>query len=62
MEINSSNCEALYFKGLIAKANKKLKTAVLIFEGVITLNSNETTTLKAIHEIALIRIEERDIY
>lgn len=34
----------------------------MIFEEVINLNLSESTTLKALHEIALIRIEERDIY
>lgn len=62
LTINPKNCEALYFKGLIAKNNKDFKKAVLTFEEVISLNLNESTTLKSIHEIALIRIEERDIY
>lgn len=34
----------------------------MIFEEVVGLNLSEPTTLKAIHEIALMRIEERDIY
>lgn len=43
----------------MSEENKK---AVQIFEEVISLNESETTTLKALHEIALIRIGERDIY
>lgn len=34
----------------------------MIFEEVVNINLSESTTLKAIHEIALVRIEERDIY
>lgn len=62
LKINSKNSEALYFSGLIARAAKDLKKAVLILEEVVNANNNETITLKALHEIALIRIEERDIY
>lgn len=62
LKINPKNCEALYFRGLIAKFNKDFKRAVLTFEEVINLNLSESTTLKALHEVALIRIEERDIY
>lgn len=62
MSINPKNCEALYFKGLISKANKDFKAAILIFEEIINLNLSESTTLKAIHEVVLIRVEERDIY
>lgn len=62
LKINPKNCEALYFRGLIAKFNHDFKSAVMTFEEVINLNLSESTTLKAIHEVALIRIEERDIY
>lgn len=47
---------------MIARANNDLKQAVLYFEEVINLNLSESTTLKALHEIMLIRVEERDIY
>lgn len=62
LKLNEKNCEALYFKGLLQKVKGENHQAILQYEQAIKLNTSETATLKAIHDIALIRIEEKDIY
>lgn len=59
---NPRNVDALYQKAAIARAQKENKLAVVIFEEVVNLNTNDSLTLKSLHDIALIRMEERDVY
>lgn len=62
LKLNPRNVDALYQKGTIARALKENKRAVVILEEVINLNTNDSLTLKSLHDIALIRMEERDVY
>jgi tetratricopeptide (TPR) repeat protein len=62
LQIDPKNCEAIYCRGLIARLTGKFEKAVQIYEEVINLNTSEQYTLKSLHNIALIRIEERDLY
>ncbi len=62
LKLNPRNVDALYQKASIARAQKENKRAVVVFEEVINLNTNDSLTLKSLHDIALIRMEERDVY
>lgn len=59
---NPNNCEAIYFRGLINMYSGQNNAAILNYEQAIKLNQSETATIKSLHDIALIKIEERDIY
>jgi tetratricopeptide (TPR) repeat protein len=62
LEVNNTNCEAMYFKGLIAFYKNNFTQAVITYEQAITLNNSQTATIKSLHDIAIIRIKECDIY
>lgn len=62
LDQNHDNCEAIYFKGLINMYKGQNQSAILNYEQAIKLNISETATIKSLHDIALIKIEERDIY
>lgn len=62
LEENPNNCEAVYFRGLIHMYRGQNHSAILNYEQAIKLNLSETATIKSLHDIALIKIEERDIY
>jgi tetratricopeptide (TPR) repeat protein len=52
----------MYFQGLIQKLNGDNEKAIHFYEQCIKLNMSDTATVKSIHDISIIKIEERDIY
>lgn len=59
---NEVNCEAYYWKGKALKGQKKFDAAIENFEQAVNLNKSQSATLKSLFELALIRIQERDMY
>jgi tetratricopeptide (TPR) repeat protein len=47
LDSNSTNCEALYFKGFLRKVSGDHSQAIVIYEQAIKLNGSETATVKA---------------
>ena len=62
LEMTASNCEALYFKGFLRKVSGDHGQAILIYEQAIKLNNSETATVKALHDMSLIYVEQKDMY
>lgn len=62
MKENELNCEAYYWKGKALKGKSQIDNAIENFEQAVNLNKSQPATLKSLLELALIRIQERDIY
>lgn len=62
MKENELNCEAYYWKGKALKAQANYDSAIENFEQAVNLNKSQAATLKSLFELALIRVQERDIY
>jgi hypothetical protein len=47
---------------LIFFYRKKFTEAIITYEQAIKLNNSETATIKSLHDISIIKIQEFDIY
>jgi tetratricopeptide (TPR) repeat protein len=57
-----ANCEAIYLKAKTLKMQGQFEAAIELYEHVISLGKSETSTIKSIYDMALIRVAERDFY
>lgn len=57
-----ANCEAIYLKAKALKMQGRFEAAIELYEHVISLGKSETSTIKSIYDMALIRVAERDFY
>ena len=62
MKENDANCEAIYWKGKALKELGRFEAAIENYEQAVNLNRSQSATLKSLFDLALIRIQERDIY
>lgn len=59
---NEANCEAIYWKGKALKQLGNFEAAIESYEHAVNLNRSQSATLKSLFDLAIIRIQERDIY
>ena len=62
MKENESNCEAIYWKGKALKESGDFEAAIKSYEHAVAINKSQSSTLRSIFDLAVIRLHERDIY